>query len=123
MIYFIGNIEQKIVKIGYTTDVESRLQSIQTGSAYKLTIFKVIDGEISDEKELHEKYLNIRSFTDRQKREGFERQKKVCVKCGNTFKIEEMEADHIIPWSEGGQTISSNCQLLCKNCNRTKSNK
>ena len=34
-----------------------------------------------------------------------------------------MEADHIIPWSEGGKTQPDNCQMLCKNCNRTKSNK
>jgi len=29
-----------------------------------------------------EKYLNLRSFTDKQKREAFERQKGICPKCG-----------------------------------------
>jgi hypothetical protein len=70
-----------------------------------------------------ERHLNIRSFTDRQKREAYERQKGVCIKCGKHFGIEEMEADHIKPWYEGGKTISENCQMLCKNCNRTKSGK
>jgi len=52
----------------------------------------------------------------------FENQNGVCIKCTKNFKIEEMEADHITPWSKGGQTIVSNCQMLCKKCNRTKSN-
>ena len=70
-----------------------------------------------------EKYLNIRAFTDKQKREVFEKQKGICKKCKKHFSIEEMEADHITPWHEGGKTISKNCQMLCKNCNRTKSGK
>jgi len=68
-----------------------------------------------------EKYLNIRTFTDRMKREAYERQKGICVKCKKRFEIEEMEADHIMPWHEGGKTISENCQMLCKQDNRTKS--
>ena len=70
-----------------------------------------------------ERYLNIRAFTEKQKRESFERQKGVCPKCKKKWKIEEMEADHIKPWHEGGKTITENCQLLCKDDNRTKSGK
>ena len=70
-----------------------------------------------------EKYLNIRAFTDKMKRETYERQKGKCKKCKKHFEIEEMEADHIKPWHEGGKTISKNCQMLCKECNRTKSGK
>ncbi len=71
----------------------------------------------------NEKFLNIRAFTDKQKREVYEKQKGICAKCGEHFEIEEMEADHITPWHEGGKTNSENCQMLCKNCNRTKSGK
>jgi len=35
--------------------------------------------------------------------------------------ITETEADHITPWHEGGKTIAENCQMLCKEHNRTKS--
>lgn len=70
-----------------------------------------------------EKYLSIRAFTDKMKRETYERQKGKCVKCKKHFEIEEMEADHIKPWHEGGKTVSKNCQMLCKQCNRTKSGK
>ena len=68
-----------------------------------------------------EKYLSIREFTDKMKRETYERQNGMCSKCGKHFEINEMEADHITPWHEGGKTISENCQMLCKQDNRTKS--
>ena len=71
----------------------------------------------------NEKYLNIRAFTDKQKRETYEKQKGICRKCKRPFEIEEMEADHIKPWHEGGKTTSGNCQMLCKQDNRTKSGK
>jgi hypothetical protein len=70
-----------------------------------------------------EKYLSIRAFTEKMKRETYERQEGICLKCGEHFEIGEMEADHITPWHEGGKTISENCQMLCKQCNRTKSGK
>lgn len=66
------------------------------------------------------KYLNIRAFDNRQKREVFEKQDGICANCHEKFAIEEMEADHITPWSEGGQTVIDNCQMLCKECNRRK---
>jgi len=71
----------------------------------------------------NEKFLNIRAFTDNQKREAYERQKGICVKCKEKFEIEEMEADHIKPWHEGGKTNAENCQMLCKQDNRLKSGK
>lgn len=57
------------------------------------------------------------------KREAFERQGGICVKCGKKFAFEEMEGDHIKPWSEGGKTNAANCQMLCKDDNRRKSDK
>jgi hypothetical protein len=70
-----------------------------------------------------EKHLNIRSFTDNQKREAYERQKGICVMCKEHFELSEMEADHITPWHEGGKTSSDNCQMLCREDNRRKSGK
>jgi predicted SprT family Zn-dependent metalloprotease len=48
----------------------------------------------------NEKYLSIRTFTDKQKREAYEKQEGICVKCEGNFEIAEMEADHIKPWHE-----------------------
>jgi hypothetical protein len=70
-----------------------------------------------------DKYLNIRSFTENQKTEAYERQKGICKKCKKHFELSEMEADHITPWHEGGKTIPENCQMLCKEDNRRKSGK
>ena len=70
-----------------------------------------------------EKYLNIREFSPAMKREAYERQKGICPACGKHFDIDEMEGDHITPWHIGGKTEPSNCQMLCKDCNRSKSGK
>jgi hypothetical protein len=68
-----------------------------------------------------ERNLNIRTFTDKMKREAYERQDGLCAKCGKHFELAEMEADHITPWSKGGVTDSENCQMLCRDDNRRKS--
>lgn len=69
-----------------------------------------------------EKWLSIRNFSPSDKRTAYERQKGVCPICKKTFKIDEMEADHMLPWSKGGHTTPENCQCLCRECNRDKSN-
>ncbi|MBE8158536.1 MAG: DUF262 domain-containing protein [Betaproteobacteria bacterium] len=76
-----------------------------------------------------EKHLNLRTFSASQKETAYERQGGKCGKkggkygCGKSFALEEMQGDHITPWSEGGKTTDDNCQMLCKPCNRQKSNK
>lgn len=67
-----------------------------------------------------EKHLNIRQFSLNQRREAYERQKGICPVCQSRFKLEEMEADHITPWHEGGKTEAANCQMLCRDDNRKK---
>lgn len=69
-----------------------------------------------------ERYLSIRKFKDNDKRSVYEKQNGICPICGKYHTIEEMEGDHIIPWSKGGKTTIDNLQMLCKKCNREKSN-
>ena len=57
------------------------------------------------------------------KQEAFERQNGICKSCEKAFEMSNMEGDHITPWAEGGKTIGENCQMLCRDCNRRKSNK
>ena len=90
----------------------------------------MIDEDVTSKKGIYEyvltrkeKHLNIRAFSDNQKREAYERQKGICSKCKVHFELHEMEADHITPWHEGGKTTAPNCQMLCKLDNRTKSGK
>ena len=70
-----------------------------------------------------EKHLNIRAFTDSQKRAAYERQQGICPQCGKHYEYDQMEGDHITPWHEGGKTDVTNLQMLCKGCNRRKSGK
>ncbi|EAL3904998.1 DUF262 domain-containing protein [Campylobacter upsaliensis] len=82
-----------------------------------------------------EKHLSLRAFSESVKRAVYEKQGGMCanseghikgVKCPNEkqkLEIEQMEADHIIPWSKGGKTEKENCQMLCVECNRRKSDK
>ncbi len=87
------------------------------------------DEDISNQKGIYEylldgqeKHLNIRAFSSKMARTAYERQKGICPKCKKHFEIEQMQADHIKPWSKGGKTTAENCQMLCADCNRRKSN-
>lgn len=71
----------------------------------------------------NEKHLNLRTFDDNQKRSAYEKQNGICCICKKHFNIEEMNGDHITPWSKGGRTTDENLQMLCVECNRRKSNK
>lgn len=42
-----------------------------------------------------------------------------CQCCGS---FQSLEYDHIMPYSCGGSSDASNIQLLCRKCNRSKSN-
>lgn len=104
-----------------TYDTEKLEQEIQT---------LMIDDDVTNKKGIYfyvltrnEKYLNIRAFTESQKRSAYENQNGICKNCGKHFDIKEMEADHITPWHAGGKTSIENCQMLCKDCNRRKSGK
>jgi hypothetical protein len=131
------------VKLTFTT-YRKEMKGIQWGSLYDKYKDEVLDAkklekeiqtlmmddEVTAKKGIYsyvltrnEKYLNIRAFTESQKREAYEKQKGVCPVCKKKWKIEEMEADHITPWHEGGKTSEKNCQMLCKEDNRRKSGK
>lgn len=90
----------------------------------------MIDDDVTNKKGIYtyvltknEKYLNIRAFSEGQKRSAYERQKGICANCGEHFEINKMEGDHVTPWHAGGKTNSENCLMLCKECNRRKSGK
>ncbi len=114
-----GSLYNKYKDVVYdTAKVENQVAALMTDEdvTKKSGIYPyVLTGE--------EKHLNIRAFSDNQKREAYERQKGICIKCGKHFELNGMEADHITPWHEGGKTTAENCQMLCKDDNRRKSGK
>ncbi len=101
-----------------TAELEKRIHDLMEDDEImkKSGIYRyVLSGDIRD--------LSFRAFDKKQKREAYERQQGICVHCGKHFELEEMEADHITPWKEGGITVAENCQMLCRNCNRIKGGK
>jgi hypothetical protein len=121
--------EMKGINWGFLYN-EYKDQKFDSKKLEEQIVLLMIDDDITNKKGIYEyvlsgkeKHLNIRAFTDNQKRESYERQKGICVVCKEHFEINEMEADHITPWHEGGKTSSDNCQMLCKYDNRRKSGK
>ena len=89
----------------------------------------ILDDEVTNKRGIYEyllsgdeKHLNLRKFSEAMKQAAYERQGGICAACGEHFELSEMEGDHIDPWSVGGKTTEENCQMLCKACNRRKSN-
>ena len=68
-----------------------------------------------------EHYTQLSDIEDEEKLAASERQGGKCKRCGKKFAIEDMQADHITPWAKGGKTVAENCQMLCADCNRRKS--
>lgn len=106
-----------------------------TDKLEKTTQKLLLDDDVTNKRGIYpylltgkEKYLSIREFTDAQKISVYERQQGKCAnpECpshGKIFQLSEMEADHITPWSQGGKTDLRNCQMLCRECNRRKSDR
>lgn len=70
-----------------------------------------------------ERLLKLRAFDKRDKLAAYSRQEGICPVCKQHFEFDEMDGDHIIPWSKGGHTTLENCQMLCRDCNSKKSDK
>jgi len=97
-------------------------------------IFEFILGGSTDTK-----LLDVRIFDDATKKSVYATQTKSakvkdksnCPLCvlghdankSKTWKLEEMDADHVAAWSKGGATSAKNCQMLCKTHNRAKGNR
>ena len=121
--------EMKGINWGFLYN-ENNTKKLDSKALEEQITLLMIDDDITNKKGIYEyvltgkeRHLNIRAFTDNQKREAYEKQKGICVECKEHFEINEMEADHITPWHEGGKTSSENCQMLCKYDNRRKSGK
>lgn len=60
MIYFIGNKEQKVVKIGYTLDryIRGRFLTVQTNCPFDVEVFLTVNGMKNTEKHFHNLFKN-----------------------------------------------------------------
>ena len=102
--------EQKeiLVKTYYYKKI-SKFESLKNG----VSLFeKMADSE--------EKFIKREPIPENVRFSVWRRDQGICVLCGSN---ENLEYDHIIPFSRGGSNSERNLQLLCQSCNRSKSNK
>ena len=115
--YLYNNFGSKPDFIIDTNELENKIKSLledeETITATKGIYYYVFDNK--------EKHLSIRQFDKATKLQVYEKQNHKCKKCGKEITIDEAHADHITPFAKGGRTIISNCQVLCADCNRRKS--
>ncbi|MCM1290267.1 MAG: DUF262 domain-containing protein [Corallococcus sp.] len=96
--YNPNELEQRIAELMQDDDVEKR------SGIYEY----LLSGK--------EKCLNIRTFTDNDRRAVYEQQQGKCNDCGKEFDISIMEAHHKKRWVDGGHTTRDNCVMLCREC-------
>ena len=75
-----------------------------------------------------EKHLSVRAFSPSDRQWAYAKQGGKCPYCVEkgddaVYEIDEMHADHIVPWSKGGKTVRENCQMLCEHHNLLKSDR
>lgn len=135
-------LKDKSVWVKYRKDINLRLNEYYKSTDYKLSSNKQNDIEDICRGSVSGLTLDSkRTFTQEQKSEYISKfavkqdNKCQCAECKKIFDTgaiteaatyffeDELEMDHIIPWSKGGKTELSNVQLLCKVCNIKKSNK
>lgn len=59
-VYFIGNLDYKLVKIGFSKDPIERVKSLQTGCPFPIELFHQSRGTREDETKLHKLYTDLR---------------------------------------------------------------
>lgn len=119
-----------------SAEIDADLQSMLNDPAVrdKKGIYEYLLGGKSDTR-----LLNVRVFDDTTKRAAYARQTKkaetdgtsncpLCAVSDNAnktriYKLNEMDADHVTPWSKGGATSLDNCEMLCVTHNRAKGNR
>ena len=129
-LFFLSTIDYELLTVDYFAD-NSPLQS---DTAYH-------NGELSlspSKESLYKEILGCYNITGLDSKRFFvkeskqtlyanletgSRGKKICPECKKEFSFDDFQIDHRNPWSKGGQTILSNAQLLCINCNKKKGNK
>ena len=112
--YFIANVN---IPKGISVP-ESSIESIkqQVKEAMEAEGEEVLDVTVK----LSNAKKRSRTITQAVKDRVWNRDGGKCVQCGSN---ENLEFDHIIPFSKGGANTYRNIQLLCEPCNRSKSAK
>lgn len=132
-----GRLYEKYKKVPFnTTKVSEKVQELYADPYVKCRkgIFEFILGGCRDTK-----LLEVRVFDEATKKATYAKQTASAEKKGisncplcalghesnkkRTWKLSEMDADHVTAWSKGGATNLKNCEILCKTHNQAKGNR
>jgi 5-methylcytosine-specific restriction endonuclease McrA len=50
----------------------------------------------------------------------FQRDRNLCLYCGEMFPVSQLTRDHVYPASRGGDSVWENCVTACRDCNQRK---
>jgi hypothetical protein len=53
----------------------------------------------------------------------FQRDRNLCLYCGNQFPTSMLTRDHVVPASRGGESVWENCVTACERCNHRKADR
>lgn len=132
-----GRLYETYRKTAYNPDKVWRRVEELYGDEFVTDRRGIFEYVLGGEKET--RLLNVRVFSDKEKKQVYARQTADAEKRGvsncplcavgheasakRIWKIGEMDADHVTAWSKGGATDISNCEMLCKTHNRAKGNR
>lgn len=113
--YSIGTYEKRFG--GWRSALESFVEYINEEDSIPISIEPQLE---TKNKHKTQRTINLRLRFLVLQRDNF----KCCI-CGRTPAKDssiELQVDHIVPWSKGGETLMDNLQTLCSQCNLGKSN-
>lgn len=99
-------------------ELKKRAQRLEEQSFYDLVAAVIENSKIL--KEISP--VKRRPWIARVVEELYTKQGGACAICGQALEYGSHEVDHIIPHSHGGGNESTNLQLACRSCNRSKRN-
>jgi 5-methylcytosine-specific restriction endonuclease McrA len=85
----------------------------RTGERSQIEIGSII--AVADKSKRYEKGVPL--LTNRTL---FQRDRNLCLYCGQQFPLSWLTRDHVFPVSRGGQSVWENCVTACRDCNQRK---
>jgi 5-methylcytosine-specific restriction endonuclease McrA len=134
-----GRLYEKFHNQPYNSDAIGEKIKRLYGDPYVKDRKGIWEYVLGGEQEADRRLLDVRLFDEATKRKVYDKQTKAAEAAGvsncsicktghaanasKIYKINEMEADHVTAWSNGGSTSEANCEMLCTTHNRAKGNR
>ena len=110
--------------VDYINDTDSEYEPVSNSSVESEDISEnLLEEKLKND--INSKHHTPRNINTRLRFKVLSRDKFKCCACGASPAKDpavELHVDHIVPWSEGGETVIENLQTLCSKCNLGKSN-